>query len=123
MDMVRPVLVVDDEADIRQLLVEILSDAGYTVVTAVDGREALQQVATCVPALILLDLQMPRLDGWSVVHALRERATPVPILIMTAATQIQRTVGELRVSGGIAKPFDIAAVVRAVRATCLGKAT
>src|SRR5436190_5778708 len=81
----RTVLVVDDEPDVRNTVAMILEDEGYRVVTARDGREALNKVRSQLPDAILLDLMMPVLDG---AGFLREcRANPecrrVPVLVMS----------------------------------------
>src|SRR6185437_10873013 len=59
-----PVLIVEDDADIRELLSSVLVLEGYPVVTAADGAEGLEQLRTAHPALVLLDLMMPSMDGW-----------------------------------------------------------
>ena len=74
------ILVVDDEAPIRTTIADILRDEGYTIKTASDGQEALQIVERIRPALVLLDMRMPVLDGWGFAHAVRERGLDVPIV-------------------------------------------
>jgi CheY-like chemotaxis protein len=80
------ILVVDDDADFREALCEVLGGAGYPVAQAGDGAEALARVAEEVPGIILLDLKMPGIDGWGVMERLRAdpRAAGVPILILSA---------------------------------------
>lgn len=80
------ILVVDDDADFREALCEVLGDAGYPVAQAGDGAQALARVAEEVPGIILLDLKMPGIDGWGVMERLRAdpRAAAVPILILSA---------------------------------------
>jgi CheY-like chemotaxis protein len=81
-----PVLVVDDEADARALVRDILTAGGYRVTEAADGREALEAIARERPALVVLDLMMPELDGFEVLEhlgadpALRE----LPVVVLTA---------------------------------------
>ncbi len=84
----RDILVVDDNADARETLAEVLQIAGYRVRTAENGREALDKAAALRPGLILLDLMMPVMDGWEVVGALRADASlaSVPVVIVSAAT-------------------------------------
>jgi CheY-like chemotaxis protein len=81
-----PVLVVDDDSDVRQLLRRTLESEGYTVLEADNGRAALAQLENVLPGVILLDLMMPELDGFGVVSALRERETwhDIPVIIITA---------------------------------------
>jgi PAS domain S-box-containing protein len=80
------ILVVDDDPDILGWLKIELSQAGYQVVTANDGVEALQEVARTVPDLILLDLAMPRMDGRTTLRRLRERrrSRDIPVIVLTA---------------------------------------
>ena len=88
------VLVVDDDADLRELMVLLLEGAGYTVRTARDGRDALARVSERMPSLILLDMKMPGMNGWQFAAAFREQHgrstrivvvptpdTPTPILL------------------------------------------
>jgi CheY-like chemotaxis protein len=112
-------LVVDDSPDIRTILNYSLSDLGFAVVEAADGHEAVRLARQCQPALILLDLCMPGLDGWEVAACLRSDPAleDVPIVIMTAyylssIEQLARRAGCQRV---IPKPFDLFDVARLVR--------
>ena len=79
-----PVLLIDDDADQRDLLRRMIENVGWSVVEAENGKEGLQRVAECQPRLILLDLMMPEMDGFEFVHHLREteagRHTPVIVL-------------------------------------------
>jgi hypothetical protein len=81
-----PVLVVDDDAGIRQLLRRILEEEGYSVVEAHNGRAALERMSERVPGAILLDLMMPEMDGFEFVDALRAREAwrQIPVVIVTA---------------------------------------
>jgi CheY-like chemotaxis protein len=81
-----PILVVDDDAGIRQLLRQMLEAEGYTVAEAGNGRAALQIMEEHVPGVILLDLMMPELDGFGVVSALHARDAwrGIPVVIITA---------------------------------------
>ncbi len=82
----RPVLVVDDDADTRDRLRTMLARDGWAVDTAADGNAALQQVAAVRPALILLDLMMPGMDGFGVLKELRNRPdwSTIPVIVVTA---------------------------------------
>ena len=113
-------LVVDDSPDIRTILGYLLSDLGFKTVEAADGHEAVRAARQCQPALILLDLCIPGLDGWEVVARLRSDPAleEVPIVIMTAyyvgsTEQLARRAGCQRV---IPKPFDIPDLTRLVHA-------
>ena len=81
-----PVLVVDDDATLRELLRRILENAGYTVVEAENGRVALERLRTMAPGVILLDLMMPEMDGFEVVAEMRrhEAWRTIPIVVVTA---------------------------------------
>jgi CheY-like chemotaxis protein len=80
------ILVVDDDADFREALCEVLGDAGYPVQQAAHGEEALERIAEETPGIVLLDLKMPVLDGWGVMERMRKepRWTSIPILILSA---------------------------------------
>ena len=80
------VLVVDDDADTRARMRTVLEKNGWTVAEACNGQEALDQVAHAVPRLILLDLTMPVMDGFSFLHALRRRpgCADIPVVVLTA---------------------------------------
>ena len=109
-----PILIVDDDAAIRQTLAEVLAMQGYAVRTAGDGAEALRVVAQAGPALVLLDMRMPRMDGWAFAGALRERGQTVPLIVMAPA---DRAVEWCREVGGVeslGKPFDLGQLLGAV---------
>jgi PAS domain S-box-containing protein len=80
------VLVVDDDRDIVDVLKRTLKGKGFSVATAFDGREAMVAVERDLPDLILLDLKMPEMDGYEVIHTLKTRVTTrdIPIVVMTA---------------------------------------
>jgi CheY-like chemotaxis protein len=108
--MTRTVLVVDDEADVRaiaQLGLEM--GAGWTVLTASCGSEALAIAATQAPDVILLDLMMPGLDGRGTLQALKANPTTraIPVILVTAKVQPSQTaeLAQLEVADVFAKPF------------------
>lgn len=82
----RTILVAEDDPASRELLREILEDVGYQVVEAANGREALEKIEQVQPHLVILDLQMPVLDGFGVVRQLRqdERFASLPVVALTA---------------------------------------
>ena len=112
------VLVVDDDAVIRETLSLALELEGHAVQTACNGRYALQQVEHATPALVLLDLWMPVLDGWGFVAAMRSRALQIPILLMSAAREGPQVARELGVQGFLPKPFDINQLLTEVARLC-----
>lgn len=115
--MNRPlVLVVDDDADLRELVALTLVDAGVDVDEAANGREALIAVERRRPNLVLLDLMMPVMDGETFNDELRKRASPPPVVVMTAADSAAARASDLGAVGWLAKPFDIDELVEVVRA-------
>ena len=101
------VLVVDDDTSILDTVSSILTGEGYYVVSAATGEEALAAVARKQPALILLDMRMPVMDGWAVARALRAQGIKVPIVVMTAAESAKRWADEVGAEGYLAKPFGL----------------
>ncbi|HEX5578875.1 MAG TPA: response regulator [Candidatus Limnocylindria bacterium] len=110
-----PVLVVDDDAAIRNAVRDLLESAGIAVETATDGADALEKVSRHRPRLVLLDMRMPVLDGWAFASALRERGVSLPVVVMTAAADASRWADEIGAIGVVAKPFGVAELVSAVR--------
>ncbi len=111
------ILVVDDEPKIVRLVADYLADAGFTVTTARSGDEALMRVRTESPALVVLDLGLPGLDGLDVTRAIR-REGELPIIIVTARDdETDRIVGlELGADDYVTKPFSPRELVARVRA-------
>jgi DNA-binding response OmpR family regulator len=100
------VLVVDDEADIRGLLRDLLERAGHSVTEAADGRDGVRLFYAEQPDLVILDVAMPGFDGWQVLERIRELSS-VPVLMLTARTQELDKVRGLRAGADdyITKPF------------------
>jgi DNA-binding response OmpR family regulator len=109
------ILVVDDDEAILEVVADVLRFEGYPVETAGDGAEALDAFDLPRPALVLLDMRMPRLDGWGFARILRERGIELPILVMTAARDAAGWADEIGAQGFLAKPFDIGELLDAVR--------
>jgi len=104
------ILIVDDDASIRTMLAFVFDDAGYTVVEAADGQEALDALAADAPALMVLDLMMPGIDGVEVLRR-RQRELLAPntrVLILTAKLDTQDAVWcwELGADEYVTKPVD-----------------
>jgi two-component system, chemotaxis family, chemotaxis protein CheY len=110
----RHILVVEDTAEIRDLIADMLTDEGYAVECARDGAEALAAVERDAPALVLLDLHMPVLDGWGFARALAARALHIPIIVLTAASNAARYSKELGAVGCIRKPFALIDLLKTV---------
>ncbi len=105
------VLVVDDYAENVELLKELLTASGYEVTTAYDGDEALKKVDKRKPDLILLDIMMPKMDGYQVCEALRgkEDTKEIPIIFVTAKTEVKdwtHAIFNVGVNSYITKPIN-----------------
>jgi CheY-like chemotaxis protein len=106
------IMVVDDDPTIRQIISETLLDEGYDVVTAPDGRAALARAQDHPPAVILLDYQMPGLDGPRFVQAYRQLPAPhAPIVLITAGVSAQQRAAEVGADAYLGKPFELDALV------------
>jgi two-component system alkaline phosphatase synthesis response regulator PhoP len=113
----RTVLVVDDEATLRETLAEALAADGLRVITAADGREALERFRADEPDLVLLDLMLPQLSGIEVCRILR-RESSVPIIMLTAKdSEIDKVVGlELGADDYVTKPFSLRELLARIHA-------
>ena len=104
------ILLVDDEPDLVQLVSVRLEAAGYEMAAAFDGQEALEQVKKVKPALIILDLMLPKLDGYKVCRLLKfdGKYKKIPILIFTARAQEEdiKLAMECGADAYLTKPFD-----------------
>jgi CheY-like chemotaxis protein len=105
--MTRHILVVDDDPDIRATVSEILDLEGCDVAAASNGVEALEQIESSPPCVVLLDMRMPVLDGWGVARELRARGVGVPIVVMTAAQDAGRWAREIEADAVLPKPFEL----------------
>ncbi len=111
-------LVVDDEPNIVELLSASLRYAGFEVVTAMTGREAVQLAERSLPDLVVLDIMLPDLDGFDVVRRLRSGARPLPVLFLTARDTTEDKITGLTLGGDdyVTKPFSLEEVVARIRA-------
>jgi EAL domain-containing protein (putative c-di-GMP-specific phosphodiesterase class I)/CheY-like chemotaxis protein len=105
------VLVVDDEPAIAEMIRDVLQHEGFRVVLAANGAEALREVERMPPSVVLLDMQMPIVDGPAFARALRDRGLNVPIVVMTAGSSAAKWADEIRADAYLAKPFDIDGLV------------
>lgn len=114
------ILVVDDEADIRELVVFHLERAGFTVLQAGDGEKALSLLWDDPADLVVLDVMMPGLSGLEVLKTLREdkRTRALPVILLTAKTaEVDRIVGfEMGTDDYVCKPFSVKELVARVKA-------
>jgi DNA-binding response OmpR family regulator len=109
------VLVVDDNRDIVELLQRILRLEGHEVLIARDGLEALQQEAAGQPDLIILDVNLPGLDGWEVCRRIKARRA-VPIVLLTVRAE-RSDIERSRAAGAdehLLKPFEISAFLKQI---------
>jgi len=112
------VLVVDDDPTIRATVSDILELEGYKVSTATNGAEALREVERGHPDVVVLDMRMPVMDGWSFARELHQRDLDVPILVVTAAQNARVWANEIDAAGYLAKPFDLLDLLDAVERLC-----
>ncbi len=112
------ILVVDDEASIAKLLQFNLEKAGYEVVTAFDGKQALEMARSEQPDFMILDLMLPKMDGMDVCKTLRQERNNTPILMLTAKDdELDKILGlELGADDYLTKPFSPREVIARVKA-------
>lgn len=113
----RVVMVVEDDADIRETLTQILEEEGYSVTGAAHGAEALEHLQRGLrPGLILLDLMMPVMNGWQLREAMldSDELRDLPVVVVTADGGAQRNPEALRVNGVLAKPIDLPTLLGAL---------
>lgn len=117
MEQKTKILVVDDDANISELLRLYLEKDGYSVVIANDGRQAIELQKSEEPALILLDIMLPIFDGWQVCREVR-KVSDVPIIMVTAKGEtFDKVLGlELGADDYISKPFDTKEVLARIKA-------
>ena len=114
------VMVVDDDQDISDILSEILTRAGHSVVTARNGVEALEKLKSVRPALILLDLNMPVMDGFEFrrLQRLDPAVAQVPTVIMSALYQMRERIAHLGVDDALEKPIALERLLQVVEHFC-----
>ena len=103
-------LIVDDNASVRRLLFEIISDEGYKVETAGSGTETIRMVNSNMPSLILLDVKMPGMSGLETLEKLKVHAPDLPVIMMTAYSEMdacQEAKNRGLVREYLKKPFEI----------------
>ena len=111
------ILVVEDEYDIRELLKEFLTQAGYDVVTAEDGLEALEKFKSFNYNLIILDIMLPKIDGYVLCEIIRKESN-VPIIMLTALDSEENQLKgfDLNIDDYITKPFSMKVFLKRVEA-------
>ncbi len=114
------ILVVDDFVQNVELLEELLMNADYAVSTAYDGEEALKKAHDERPDLILLDIMMPKMDGYQVCDALRntDDTKDIPIIFVTAKTEVKdwtHAIFDMGANSYITKPIDVKKLIEKVK--------
>ena len=108
--MTADVLAIDDSRTIRSLLTAVLEDYDFNVTTAIDGVEGLEKFAEGSPKVVITDINMPRLDGFGVIEAIRggSRNKTVPIIVLSteSAAALKDRARKAGATGWIVKPFD-----------------
>jgi CheY-like chemotaxis protein len=115
------VLVVDDEPAIRQLLDDLLSAEGHAVLSATDGRNALDQLQSGArPCVILLDLMMPLLDGWQMAEQLRRdpELRSIPFAVIAANPRYEADAYRIGAAAWLGKPVEISTLLETVDHLC-----
>lgn len=110
----RPVLVVDDEPAIVAFVAEALEHEGYKVVTATDGMSGLGMLLLENPEAVVLDLDMPVVDGVSFVKSAATHGVSLPIILMTGASEVPQWARLLGATAYLQKPFEISELLAAV---------
>ena len=115
----RTILVVDDSTTIRQVIIFCLKEAGYQIIEAVDGKDALEKLAKNQVDLLLTDLHMPNMDGFQLAKEVRASAKHkfIPILVLTTESQLSskeegKSIG---VTGWFVKPFEPEQLIKVVK--------
>lgn len=104
----RPVLVVEDDLDLLDMVALVLEGEGYRVMRAEEGGEALDEVEQEMPGVILLDMKMPGMNGWEFARSFRARHDrEAPIVVLTAAEDALRRAQEIDAEDHLGKPFEI----------------
>lgn len=115
--MPKTILIIEDEVSIQKIIKAFLEDAGYTVILAGDGLEGIEQFRKCSPDLVLLDLMLPKIDGFAVCEMIRKESQ-IPIIMLTAldddADQMKGF--DALADDYITKPFSMPVVVKHIEA-------
>jgi CheY-like chemotaxis protein len=110
------VLVVEDDASIREVISDVLEDKGFRVLPAVNGSDALQQLEMVRPDVMVLDLLMPVMHGWAFMESYLEKTggAPIPIVVVSVNPALPRSYNRLGVSRVVSKPFNVDVLAQAV---------
>jgi CheY-like chemotaxis protein len=114
-----PVLIVEDDEDLREMMAQLLTLEGYEAATVANGREALDYLHhTSTPNVILLDLMMPVMDGWEFHRQLEAdpALAPVPVIVLSAVDQVRAA--NIHAAAFLKKPLDFDRLLALVRTYC-----
>ena len=111
----RPVLVVDDDEATRAAERAVLAEDGFRVVEARDGEEAMRVIQADPPSVVVLDIQMPGVDGPSFARELRMALRRVPLVVLTAVDDPKHEADRCNAEAYLRKPFDAPELLRVVR--------
>ncbi|MBK6467263.1 MAG: response regulator [Rhodobacter sp.] len=113
------VLAIDDSRTIRNLVRKAMEDAGFDCTTADDGLDGVERFAEVAPDVVITDINMPRMDGFGVIDAIRggtaNRTVPILVLTTESATELKARARTAGATGWIVKPFEDTAIVSVVR--------
>jgi len=111
------ILIVEDEAKTRSFLQKGLAEAGFEVVVAVDGEEGLHHARSENPDVVILDVMLPKKDGWSVMRDLRDSGLDMPVMFLTAKDPVKDRVKglELGADDYLVKPFAFSELLARIR--------
>ena len=112
----KKILVVDDEPDVRQLMEHFLTERGYEVRIAENGRLGLLALDTFTPDVVLLDMHMPEMDGLETLKRIAARAPSLPVIMVTVNDDVETTAGLLQLGAAdyVPKPFNLEYLEQAI---------
>ena len=112
------VLVAEDDEVLRETVAELLRLEGYRVETVANGALALDALARSRPAVVLLDMKMPIMDGWELAREMKARDLHVPVVVMTGAPDPFYAAAAIRADGWLGKPFKLKELLPAIERVC-----
>jgi CheY-like chemotaxis protein len=121
----RRIIVVDDDVDIRESIGEVLSESGYHVALAANGREALDELGRAPACALLLDLMMPVMDGWELMMELRRspQHAALPVIVVSADVNVREKATTLAADAWLRKPINIVDLLAVLERYCSPAAT
>ena len=116
----KPVLLVEDDPDLRMAVVDALAEEGYTVISASNGREGMERLRTNLPCVVLLDMRMPVMNGIEFRRAqlADRRVSRVPVISFSASDSERAEAESLGISTSLSKPVDLARLLKTISAHC-----